>query len=1031
MKKYSLLIACVWAAMLSAQTVPNYICDFEDPLQNAQWVLNPGTFGEKSPNKWYIGTATQNGGKNSLYISSSKGDTANYTNSSYCMMAYTEITLEAGTYQLGFDWKAMGADRQQDQLMVFWVPQRLIGPGIDEEIVISCIGQNSIPANIAGSAIELTIDERTYLNGSYTWNTCETSFETDGAPHRLLFVWHNGASLPVNPAACVDNITIVNEMACSKPERLSVSVEGSAVKASWQGDAEKYEIRWYSHATQQWKSLSTTTTSAILGDVDEGYCDFYVQSICADGVVSINSSLSQFIYYPVDRCIDYLTLTDENCYTSEGFGSTSDKITYVPGKVDEGYEEANSRHTVHWLREETDPRTGGALKTVPDGEIASVRLGNWNTGAQTERVEFSFKVDTTLAPVLLMKYAVVLENPGHGAGADPRFTLRVLKDNKTIGPCAQADFTSSAQNVADWNIYQPSSNGVPVVWKDWTTVGVNLSEYQGEELTIQLNTFDCSQSGHYGYAYFTLACSDGKMTGINCGDIPTEHFTAPDGFKYRWYRKDNPDDFLSFDQTFYVDQRDTLTYGCDLMFPKDTTCYFTLYASALPRYPIVEGTWKAEQKNCSNIVTFDNTSHIMTVNQITRDSVHRFTEKCERVYWDFGDGTQSTEYSPVHVYPSEGGTFHVTQKAAVSFCEETREFDIVLPELKQTVDTLHPVTCAGTAWSHRGTPYWETGIYRDTLQSVAGCDSLIVIDLKVVEKIETLIDTTIMSDQTFRFDGRDLSEGGVYTVVLKNVTGCDSTVTLDLKVHGLLKVKMDSVFSVCADEPAIHIPFAITQGAADAYSMTFVPERLFANKPSGEVPLGEIVLPLPEDVIPLQTTAQIVFYDSAGVDWQKRILLEVCYPDSVITQRWNDVLAVRNNGYNGGYNFTAWQWYKNGQPLPGATGHYLYEPQGLDLSAEYAVLLTRLEDGAAVMSCPVVPQYFDAARNIPTLVDRSAAVAVQNNVQEAVWIDAVGNRLQGGAVRGGYTQAPALPGIYILTLTDDKAVRTSHRILVR
>lgn len=78
----------------------------------------------------------------------------------------------------------------------------------------------------------------------------------------------------------------------------------------------------------------------------------------------------------------------------------------------------------------------------------------------------------------------------------------------------------------------------------------------------------------------------------------------------------------------------------------------------------------------------------------------------------------------------------------------------------------------------------------------------------------------------------------------------------------------------------------------------------------------------------------------------------------VVVQRWNDVLSVLNDKYNGGYRFVAFQWYKNGEAIAGATGSYYYcgEGQTLDMSAEYYVLLT-LEDGTIMKSCPIHPTY--------------------------------------------------------------------------
>ena len=87
-------------------------------------------------------------------------------------------------------------------------------------------------------------------------------------------------------------------------------------------------------------------------------------------------------------------------------------------------------------------------------------------------------------------------------------------------------------------------------------------------------------------------------------------------------------------------------------------------------------------------------------------------------------------------------------------------------------------------------------------------------------------------------------------------------------------------------------------------------------------------------------------------------MIDVYYPDSVIAQRWNDVLAVRNDIYNGGYEFVDYQWYKNNMPIEGATSSVLYVEGELDFDAEYSVMLTRV-DGVKEMVCAINPTKFD------------------------------------------------------------------------
>jgi hypothetical protein len=59
----------------------------------------------------------------------------------------------------------------------------------------------------------------------------------------------------------------------------------------------------------------------------------------------------------------------------------------------------------------------------------------------------------------------------------------------------------------------------------------------------------------------------------------------------------------------------------------------------------------------------------------------------------------------------------------------------------------------------------------------------------------------------------------------------------------------------------------------------------------------------------------------------------------LVEQRWDDVLVVNNNpAHNGGYHFVAFQWYRNGSAIDGATQQTYQEIGGLN--GEYSVALT-------------------------------------------------------------------------------------------
>ena len=218
-------------------------------------------------------------------------------------------------------------------------------------------------------------------------------------------------------------------------------------------------------------------------------------------VITIVVVLVTLTYIPVksQNCIDLSNLNAPNITCMYGVFSTPYLHT---GVLDYGPNNVASRHTVVTTNT-TDPRTNNLLHTIPDNEPYSVRLGNWRTGAEAESIVYEFNVDTTNGAILLLKYAAVLENPGHTAIEQPRFRFEVLDANDQLvdAQCLSADFVASS--ALGWNT---CNVGGTILWKDWTYVGADLTAYHGQSVRIRLTTYDCDQGGHYGYAYFTLNC---------------------------------------------------------------------------------------------------------------------------------------------------------------------------------------------------------------------------------------------------------------------------------------------------------------------------------------------------------------------------------------------------------------------------------------------------------------------------------------------------------------------------------------------
>ena len=734
---------------------------------------------------------------------------------------------------------------------------------------------------------------------------------------------------------------------------MKVNVEDYNVVFSWSGQAEAYDVRCYNDRTKKWKTYDNVRdTSLIIEGMDEGMCTYYVRSRC-EGINGTWVSISQFVYYAGMRCIDYMGLKQENCFT--GMNPAVDPNSkFVEGCLDKGYMSIDSRHTLHYDLDERDANTGGGLRTVPEGEVASVRLGNWNTGGEAERVEYRYKVDAKSSAVLILKYAVVLQDPKHKAVEQPKFELEILKsDGSMIDPkgCGEAKFTAGS-NTSDWN---DMGNGV-VLWKDWTTVSINLRDHDGEDIIVRLTTYDCAELGHYCYAYFTLNCASGELESSACGEVEYDTLRGPEGFNYRWYKKSDKNNTLSEEREYVISTSDTEVYCLDVIQPTQAECYYTLETQGMQRKPVADYAYEAIIENCENKVKFTDKSYIAMKN--AEGKYENSGLPCD-VLWDFGDGSTSSNANPSHYYSAVGGQYTVKLTASMNGkCDSIIEFQITLPNVTDMRDTIVATICPGGFYELKLAEdsvkrYFATGLYADTVPTEYGCDNITVLDLTVLEAVEEY--DTICSTDVYEVDGVQVTESGRY--VIKSSLGCDSIVK-NVLVNESLLLDIDSIVSVCATDDNLIIPYVEKSGRLLEYSLKFKDEVMLEASVEGMTPIeGAMVVPMSKGVVPNRYKATLSFGELACGGEDIDILVDVYYPDSVIAQRWNDVLAVKDSMFNGGYKFTEYQWYKNNEPIEGATSSILYVDGNLDFDAEYSVMLTRKdgEEEIKEMVCAVKP----------------------------------------------------------------------------
>ena len=1027
----------------------DYYCDFEDSVENSKWLINNGT----CVNRWTIGSAVYETPNHALYISPDTGRTASYNNATGFVTAVRELVLPPNVMcDISFDWLACG-EKSLDYLSVCWVEDRTAD--------VSSNNNSSAPPFVGTSAIQL--HGSTQLSGQVLWRHAKFTKQGTGRPVRLVFFWINNSTITNQPGGAIDNIQITAN-ACQAPENLTATSNDSGIVLNWTAlPGATYEIRYRNTITDgPWQTVSPAVSGGhyVLQGLNKGRYDVHIRTLCDTLHSSVWSEVLNLLIVTDEGCINYTSIHDPSVATAT-YGTFSNPFQHI-GVVDNGadFDAAgeSSRHTVCTVPE-FDPNTNYGLRTIPVNALATVRLGNWKTGSEAESIEYKYKVDS-INSILLLQYAVVLENPGHEAAVKPRFKLEVFDNNNIlVDPnCGKADFIPG-NNTQDWHTL-PND----VQWKDWTLMGLNLANLGliGQNIKIRLTTYDCDWSGHYGYAYFMLNCAGGEVRGLSCGEALSDSIIAPDGFDYEWYHANNypggtP---ISTSQSLKPAPGDTSSYVCKIMLKDHHSCFFTQRVSLAPRWPVPVFTNTPTPQNCLNRMTFNNKSYM-------RDRAGANTGvEPDAFEWHFegavGRDTVSTAKNPVITYPNAGGVFWVTLVVKRGECDSMIRRQITVPPIDTAVTATTVSICRGKSykWLHNGVTYTEETHLRDTVQAYGGCDSILTLDLTVVDNLRSEEhDTICESDLPFRWNGREYNASTVDSIRFDSQAGCDSMAVLNLTVNPILGVTVAQIGTICTDDDNFMLKYT-SNGTTPPTNFRI--EFSDAAKRAGFVDTAKIVqggdvsitIPIPAKIRPGNYGGNMIFHDSV-FNCGDRILafnFDVNYRSSIVEQRWNDVLAVLNSGFNGnrksdggkpsvgdrtvgGYEFSAYQWYKNDLPIVDATKSYLYLTEGLDVQAKYRVLLTRADDGISAFTCFVTPNPL-VHRDInvyPITPKPTAPVKVQAYTGGTlrVW-----NAL--GILVGTYSMpdgqltipAPSTTGIYVLELLLDDGQHQNVKIVV-
>lgn len=342
------------------------------------------------------------------------------------------------------------------------------------------------------------------------------------------------------------------------------------------------------------------------------------------------------------------------------------------------------------------------------------------------------------------------------------------------------------------------------------------------------------------------------------------------------------------------------------------------------------------------------------------------TDEISRVDWDFGDGIteKNGTAQTTHDYTVPGWYDVRVELYGHQVC--TEEDEQYLGSVQFSFRIVKPDTVY--EYVHECMPDDYTGeLKNDTIwpTNIVDCDT-VKATVRMYGKNSSRMDSVAAEDQYYEpLNGitypRDPNNPNEYdqTITInltelfgtKNASGCDSIIYRHIKITTCLSMFINNDTAnqhICPGE-ALGIPYTLIKGDMGEAFISINGEE---KKPI-KLQDGFISMPV-ESFKPGKYQALITVEDkNCEQTLHFPIDFKVYFPSDIFQYKFNNVLAVYKKGYGGNnaYDFVAYQWFKNGMPIEGATQSIYHTTEPFTLGDTYFVVL-KDKNGLTLPSCP-------------------------------------------------------------------------------
>ena len=206
--------------------------------------------------------------------------------------------------------------------------------------------------------------------------------------------------------------------------------------------------------------------------------------------------------------------------------------------------------------------------------------------------------------------------------------------------------------------------------------------------------------------------------------------------------------------------------------------------------------------NPNSCPSFD--SVVVTVNPLFNDTLS--ISICQGASYTLGTQTFST------------AGFHPVVFTSISGCDSTVVLNLtLLPNLTNN-QTVH--ICQGATYTFAGNTLSTSGTYTQLLQTASGCDSTINLILIVDPILTSNIQASICQGGSYTFGTQTLTTAGNYSRTIQTVAGCDSIINLTLTVNPVLASTSSMTF--CQGESTLFYGQTLTNTGVYSHTLQTV-----------------------------------------------------------------------------------------------------------------------------------------------------------------------------------------------------------------